>query len=125
MTEDNHDTLIAAVRDASAKWIAAFNAGDADGCTAAYEKDAVMNAEPFGTFTGHKQIHAFWTKLIESGFTGIEYVDPKIEIVDPQSAILSSDWRMNNAQGVITKELWVLQPDGTVLLREDDFEALG
>ena len=114
MTEDNHDTLIAAVRDASAKWIAAFNAGDADGCTAAYEKDTVMNAEPFGTFTGHKQIHAFWTKLIESGFTGVEYVDPKIEIVDPQSVILSSDWRMNNAQGVITKELWVLQPAGPV-----------
>ena len=125
MTEDNHDTLIAAVQTASAKWIAAFNAGDADGCTAAYEKDAVMNAEPFGTFTGHEQIHAFWTKLIDSGLTGVEYINPKIEVVDAQSVIVSSDWRMNNAHGVITKELWVLQPDGTVLLREDDFEALG
>lgn len=125
MTEDNHETLIAAVKAASAKWIAAFNAGDADGCTAAYEKDAVMNAEPFGTFTGHKQIHAFWTKLIESGFTGVEYIDPKYEVVDAQSVIVSSDWRMNNAHGVITKELWVLQADGTPLLREDDFEALG
>lgn len=125
MTEDNHDTLIAAVQEASAKWIAAFNAGDADGCTAAYEKDAVMRATPFGTFTGHKEIHAFWSKLIESGFTGVEYINPKIEVVDARSVIVSSDWRMNNAHGVITKELWVLQPDGTALLREDDFEALG
>ncbi len=125
MTDDQHATLIAAVQAASEKWQAAFNAGDADGCTAAYEKQAVMNAEPFGTFTGHAQIKAFWTKIIESGFAEIEYLDPKIEVVNATSAILSSDWRMNNAEGVITKELWVLQADGTVLLREDDFQALG
>ena len=32
--------------------------------------------------------------------------------------------KMNKAQGVIHKELWVLQSDGTAKLREDDFEAM-
>ncbi len=32
---------------------------------------------------------------------------------------------MNKASGVIHKELWVLQPDGTAKLREDYFEATG
>jgi len=32
---------------------------------------------------------------------------------------------MNKADGVIHKELWVLQADGTTKLREDDFEARG
>jgi len=30
---------------------------------------------------------------------------------------------MNNASGVVHKELWVLQADGNAKLREDDFEA--
>ncbi|ESA32587.1 hypothetical protein N836_25055 [Leptolyngbya sp. Heron Island J] len=32
---------------------------------------------------------------------------------------------MNKAHGVIHKELWVLQVDGTAKLREDIFEAQG
>ena len=32
---------------------------------------------------------------------------------------------MNKAQGIITKELWVLQEDGTAKLRLDLFEVLG
>ena len=43
-------------------------------------------------------------------------------MVNETSAILTAKWKMNNANGVIHKELWVLQEDGTAKLREDDFE---
>ncbi len=82
-----------------------------------------MVALPFGTFEGRSAIESFWADLIEKGFAEVEYIEPRIEVVDSESAIVSSRWKMNNAHGVITKELWVLQPNGTALLREDHFEA--
>ena len=117
--------LLDAVDVASQKWKSAFNAGDAKGCALHYESDAVMHARPFGTFTGTEQIQAFWQKLIDDGFGEVEYIDPCVDVVDDQSAVLKSRWKMNKAQGVIHKELWVLQADGTAKLREDDFEAKG
>ncbi|GJL79916.1 MAG: hypothetical protein NPINA01_29050 [Nitrospinaceae bacterium] len=48
-----------------------------------------------------------------------------IEVIDGTSAILTSGWKMNKASGVIHKELWVIQQNGTAKLREDDFEASG
>ncbi len=84
-----------------------------------------MNAKPFGTFTGRAEIEAFWSNIIGDGFTDVAYIDPEINVIDEKSAIVSSKWRMNKAHGIITKELWVLQDDGTALLREDDFEVLG
>ena len=84
-----------------------------------------MHARPFGTFTGTEQIQAFWQNLIDQGFANVEYIDPKLEAVDANSALLTSGWKMNNASGVIHKELWVLQEDGSAKLREDDFEAMG
>ena len=32
---------------------------------------------------------------------------------------------MNKAKGIVTKELWMLQTDGTVKLTEDHFEVTG
>ncbi|WP_208978789.1 hypothetical protein [Pseudovibrio denitrificans] len=61
--------------------------------------------------------------LIREGFSEVEYLNPKIVASGESSAILSSDWKMNKAHGNISKELWVLQPDGTALLREDYFSA--
>ena len=83
-----------------------------------------MHARPFGTFTGTVEIQAFWQKLIDDGFKDVEYIEPKLEVIDESSALLTSGWKMNNASGVIHKELWVLQEDGSAKLREDDFEAL-
>lgn len=108
---------------ASARWRTFFNNGDAIGCASCYETDAEMVARPFGTFVGRAAIMGFWRQLIEDGFSEVAYLDPQIEVIDEQSAVLSSEWRMNKARGVITRELWVLQPDGTALLREDHFEA--
>ena len=126
MTDNQQkEMVLAAVNQASAAWKAAFNSGDAAGCAAQYEADAVMHARPFGTFTGTAAIQAFWQNLINDGFAEVDYIDPKIEVIDADSAILSSGWKMNKAKGVIHKELWVLQDDGTAKLREDDFEAQG
>ena len=125
MTTGQNEELLDAVRAASARWQEAFNAGNAAGCASAYEENAVMNAKPLGSFNGRTAIEAFWTKLVSDGYANVEYIDPTIEVIDASSAILSSKWRMNKAHGVITKELWVLQSDGTALLREDDFEVLG
>jgi ketosteroid isomerase-like protein len=119
------ETLLSAVQDASARWKNSFNTGNAAGCAAQYEADAIMKAEPFGTFTGTEEIQAFWQKLVDDGFCDVKYIDPKLEILDSQSVELSSGWKMNKAQGVIHKELWALQADGTAKLRYDHFEAKG
>jgi ketosteroid isomerase-like protein len=125
ISDEQRNIVLSALNDASEKWKAAFNKGDAEGCAAQYESDAVMVAKPFGTFTDTKEITAFWQNLIDGGFSDVDYINPKIEVVDENSAILSSGWKMNKAQGVITKELWVLQSDGTAKLRIDEFEAKG
>ncbi len=117
--------VLDSVSTASRKWKDAFNSGDAAGCAAQYEENAVMNAKPFGTYTGTTEIKEFWQKLMDDGFSDVDYIDPIVEVVDERSAILKSGWKMNKAAGVIHKELWVIQSDGTAKLREDDFEALG
>ncbi|MCH6255647.1 hypothetical protein MLD52_03755 [Puniceicoccaceae bacterium K14] len=125
MNDQQKERVVSAVKAASNKWRVAFNSGDASECAAQYEGSAVMKAEPFGVFEGAENILAFWQKLIDDGFSDVEYVDPKIDVIDEQSAILSSAWKMNNAHGVIHRELWVVQSDGVAKLREDHFEAVG
>jgi len=125
MSEKQENKLLEAVGKAQMKWVDAFNAGDAIQCAQAYEEEAVMNAKPFGSFVGRAEIQDFWTARIADGLSDVKYIDPQIEIIDETSAILTSKWQMNNAHGVVTKELWVMQGDGIALLREDNFEALG
>ncbi len=117
------DVVLDAVSKASAQWKSAFNSGDAKVCAEQYESDAVMHARPFGTFTGTEQIQSFWQQLIDDEYSDVEYINPKAEVIDETSALLTSSWKMNKAKGVIHKELWVLQKDGSAKLREDDFEA--
>lgn len=124
MQDENRTVVLDAVKASSEKWKAAFNSQDAAGCAAMYEPHAVMHARPFGTFTGREEIAGFWAKLIQDGFADVEYVEPRIEVVDESTALLTSQWRMNQAKGVIHRELWVLGEDGVARLREDDFEAL-
>lgn len=124
VSNEQKTAVLEATKTASERWQAAFNAGDAVTCAAQYEPTAVMHARPFGTFSGTADIQAFWEKLIADGFTDVTYLEPRIEVVDATSAILTSRWQMNKASGVIHKELWILQTDGTAKLREDDFEAI-
>ncbi|KZL21764.1 SnoaL-like domain protein [Pseudovibrio axinellae] len=115
--------LEAAVKKGSQKWRNAFNSGDAEGCADCYEANAIMEAQPFGTYHGRAEILAFWQMLIREGFSNMEYINPKLVAAGDCSAILSADWKMNKAHGNISKELWILQSDGTALLREDYFKA--
>lgn len=115
--------LIAETKAASEKWKSFFNQQDAVGCASMYEEDAQMIAKPFGSYKGRQEIEAFWRDIIAQGFSDVAYVDPTIVQIDDTSAVLTSGWQMNKAQGVITRELWVVQPDGSMLLREDHFEA--
>ena len=119
------NNVVAAAQAGSEKWKAAFNAGDAAACAACYEETALVVAKPFGTYKGQSEIEALWQEIIAGGYRDVEYLAPEITAVDEETAVLTSRWKMNNAQGVITKELWALQADGTALLREDHFEALG
>lgn len=111
-----------AVATASKAWKDAFNAGNAAGAAALYEENAVMVVEPFGTFAGKDQILAFWTDIVSKGFDDVIYTNTVTTVLDGQSARVAADWTMNNASGIITNELWVVQPDGRALLREDHFE---
>ena len=121
---DTNNVVLDKVYEASARWKSAFNSGDADGCAAQYEAEACMFARPMGTFTGSEAIREFWQNLITEGFADVQYIDPKFEILDERSVLLTSKWKMNKAAGVIHKELWVIQDDGSAKLREDDFEVL-
>ena len=123
LTNEQTQAVVDAVNTASAKWKLAFNSGSAAGCVEHYEKDAVMHARPFGTFTGTTEIQRFWQQLLDDGFSDVEYIDPKVDVVDETRALLTSGWKMNKAAGVIHKDLWVVQENGLAKLREDDFEA--
>ena len=124
-SEKQKAMVLNAVEAASTRWKSAFNSGDAAGCAAQYERNAIMHAKPFGTFTGTDEIESFWKNLIEDGYSDVDYIDPKMEVIDETKVVLEAGWKMNKASGVIHKELWVLQSDGTAKLREDDFEAKG
>lgn len=119
---ENQKNLHVAVAQASKAWKDAFNAGNAAGAAALYEENAVMVVKPFGTYEGREQIRAFWENIINGGYAEVIYTNTVTTMLDDNSAQIASDWKMNNAHGVITNELWVMQPDGTALLREDHFE---
>ena len=126
MSDSEKEALLTATKQASQRWKDSFNSGNAAGCAAEYESTALMEAKPFGTFNGTAEIQGFWQKLIDDGFSNVEYVEPtKLEVVGKDSVVLTSNWKMNKAKGVITKELWVLQEDGSAKLKEDHFEAQG
>lgn len=125
VSAEDEAKVLAAVKAASDNWIASFNSGDAAGAASAYEDDAVMTALPFGRFVGKPATEEFWVDIISKGLSDVKYIEPKIEVISDQAAIISSKWSMNAAHGLITKELWVLQDDGTAKLRIDNFEIQG
>lgn len=125
LTPRQRDILINAVQKSSAAWIEAFNRGDFTACANAYEINGVMTAKPFGTFIGREEIQAFWKKLILQGYAKVRYVEPAIEVINANTAVVSSKWEMNKAYGIITEEIWVLQEDGQAKLKIDNFEVIG
>ncbi|MBO9490122.1 nuclear transport factor 2 family protein [Endozoicomonas sp. G2_1] len=118
-------STLKACKAAIGAWQQAFNRQDAAGCATQYQEDAIMEARPMGTFKGRAQIQAFWQQIIDGGYCDVDYTDVEWQKVDDNSYILTSKWTMNKAYGVVHRELWVLQPDGSAKLKEDDFEIQG
>ena len=102
---DRDAVIYRAVWQASEDWQRAFNRGDAAACASHYEEAAVMRAAPFGTFIGKPAIEGFWQQLIDDGLSDVRYIDPRIIIIDKDSAVLTANWRMNKATGFVFCEL--------------------
>ncbi|WP_133406190.1 YybH family protein [Parashewanella tropica] len=109
-----------------AAWQTAFNNQDAAGCAAQYQQDTVMEALPFGTFTGREEIQAFWQNIIDQGFKDVDYTEVTWTPEENGNGyILASKWTMNKAFGVVHREHWVIDSDGKARLASDKFEVQG
>ncbi|MBY6185651.1 nuclear transport factor 2 family protein [Marinobacter hydrocarbonoclasticus] len=106
-------------------WQDAFNRQDAKGCAEQYAEGTTMLARPMGTFTGRESIQAFWQQIIDQGFEDVEYQNVVWTPEGDDGYILSASWTMNKAYGVVHKEHWQRQPDGSARLVFDEFEILG
>lgn len=120
-----NDDVLARCKAGIAAWQQAFNRQDAAGCAAQYCDDTVMDARPFGTFTGRNEIQAFWQNIMDQGFAEVEYSDVRWDAVAEGGYLLSASWTMNKAYGVVHREHWVVQADGVARLVSDDFEVQG
>ena len=55
----------------------------------------------------------------------MRYIEPSLTVVDENTAIVASNWKMNKASGIITNETWVMRADGTAKLSVDEFAVTG
>ncbi|BCL69234.1 hypothetical protein TUMSATVNIG1_11770 [Vibrio nigripulchritudo] len=117
--------VLEACKAGIAAWQQAFNDGNAKGCAAQYAEETEMVAKPFGTFKGIQEIEAFWTNLIQQGFSKVEYSDVKWQPEGEDGYILTSKWQMNKVYGLVHREHWKIQSDGNARLVYDEFEVLG
>lgn len=117
-----NNTIFQACQNASLAWLAAFNRGDAKACAEQYSEDCEMHARPFGVFKGRPAIQAFWQGLMDEGYKHVTY--SHVEWLPAKDGfMLTAQWQMNKASGVIHKEYWVLESDGKARLHSDDFEV--
>ncbi|MCL1078285.1 isochorismatase [Parashewanella spongiae] len=109
-----------------AAWQTAFNSQDAAGCAEKYLESTVMEAKPFGTFTGRQEVQAFWQNIMDQGFNDVNYTDVAwFPAENDEGFILTSKWTMNKAFGVVHREHWIVDLDGKARLKSDYFEVQG
>lgn len=106
-------------------WQKAFNNQDAAGCAAQYTEDCIMEAKPLGVFKGREEILGCWKNIIDQGFANVEYSNVKWEAAEDGGYILTSNWEMNKAFGVVHREHWIVEQDGKARLKSDSFEIQG
>ncbi|WP_394250072.1 YybH family protein [Vibrio profundi] len=121
----NQQHVLDACKTGISAWQKAFNSQDAAGCAAQYAEGTIMEARPFGTFTGREEIQSFWQNIIDQGFSEVDYSDVQWEAEGEDGFILSAQWTMNKAFGVVHREHWRIQEDGKARLVFDDFEVQG
>ena len=121
-TTDN--TTLSACKKGISAWQTAFNKQDAKGCASQYQENCVMTARPFGVFEGRQAIEAFWQGIIDQGFRDVDYTQVNWE-AEGEGYILTSNWTMNKAFGVVHREFWVVEADGHARLASDEFEVQG
>ncbi|MEM7349652.1 MAG: SgcJ/EcaC family oxidoreductase [Acidobacteriota bacterium] len=113
----------AEVQAASQAWIDAFNRGDYRACAAGYTEEASMQGRPLANLEGRAAIEDFWKGVLAQNPGQLSYEDPKIHVLDENTAVLSARWTMTRlGRGIITLERWQKQSDGAWLLSEDIFE---
>ncbi|PSW58176.1 YybH family protein [Photobacterium leiognathi] len=117
--------VLEACKAALAAWQQAFNGQYAKGCAAQYTQECVMDARPFGVFEGREAIENFWQGIIDQGFDSVDYTDVTWEPEGDNGYILTAKWTMNKAFGVVHKEHWAVQSDGSAKLVSDCFEVQG
>ncbi|MGL5306675.1 MAG: hypothetical protein ACRC91_00145 [Aeromonas sp.] len=117
--------VLTACKQGIEAWQIAFNQQDAKGCAEQYCDTTIMHARPFGIFEGKGAIEDFWQGIIDQGFKDVVYTNVHWEPVGQNGYVLTADWQMNKAFGVIHKEHWVVEEDGKARLDSDDFEVLG
>jgi len=122
MTEQQ---ILALCKEGISAWQAAFNQQDAAGCAAQYSEDCVMEAKPIGIFKGRAEILGCWQHIIDQGFTDVSYTNVNWQPGADGGYILTSNWTMNKAYGVVHREHWIIEPDGKARLKSDSFEILG
>ena len=84
-----------------------------------------MLARPFGEFVGREQIEAFWQQIMDQGFADVDYTEMEWVPEGDDGYILTSNWTMNKAYGVVHREHWQIQADGMARLSYDEFEVQG
>lgn len=103
--------------------VARENAGDVDGMTALFEPEAVIDVGDGQFIRGTSAIHAFFTKLQETGF-GPE--KRKFQMGEQRPALICGDLAMTSTRsgsGTVTTEVARRQSDGTWLWVIDRFSV--
>jgi ketosteroid isomerase-like protein len=119
----NNEKIIEDFKTYTRAWIENFNKGNIQYCIDAYTHNAIIRIKNVGEFKGKKAISIFWNDLTKNA-NHIEYSNTSIKVINEKTIHLSSDWKMNIAEGIITLEEWVKQEDNSWKLVEDEFEIL-
>ena len=119
----NNETIVNDFKTHSKNWISNFNNANFQDCIDAYTEDAIMIVKNVGEFKGKAEITGFWTELTKTA-NHIEYSNTNVKVIDENTIHLSSDWKMNIGEGIITLEEWKRQEDKSWKLTQDEFEVL-
>jgi ketosteroid isomerase-like protein len=119
----NNEQILNDFKQYTKKCVENFNNGDIQECIDGYVDDAIMVVANVGEFKGKEAIASFWSELTKTA-NFLEYINPQYKVIDKDTVHLSSDWRMNIGEGIITLEEWKKQEDGSWKLTDDRFEVL-